>query len=89
MGMHVLTVPPGTYLPPPFSAFPDAFPVESATPSASPAAPPTPVDKAAEDAAQRTKSQLASQGGLGSTLRTGPQGLSGPIDTSFKTLLGQ
>jgi hypothetical protein len=56
---------------------------------ASPPSPPTPVDKAASDAAERTKAQLAASGGFGSTLLTGGQGVSAPARTGNKTLLGQ
>jgi hypothetical protein len=56
---------------------------------APPPPPPTPVDKAAEDAAARTKSQLAAAGGFGSTTLTGGQGVTTPALTTNKTLLGQ
>lgn len=54
-----------------------------------PPAPPTPVDKAAEDAAARTKAELAAKAGYGSTNTTGGQGVTEPAVTSNKTLLGQ
>jgi hypothetical protein len=54
-----------------------------------PPPPPTPVDKVAEEAAARTKAQLAAAGGFGNTLRTGGQGVTAPALTTNKTLLGQ
>ncbi|HZP98294.1 MAG TPA: hypothetical protein VFB13_02070 [Reyranella sp.] len=54
-----------------------------------PPSPPTPVDKAAEDAASRTKAELAAQAGYGSTNPTGGQGVTTPASTTYKTLLGQ
>jgi len=56
---------------------------------APPPPPPTPVDKAATDAAARTRAQLAAASGFGSTIRTGGQGVTTPALTSNKTLLGQ
>ena len=47
------------------------------------------VAKAAEDAAARTKAQLAAQAGYGSTNPTGGQGVTTLASTSYKTLLGQ
>ena len=61
-------------------------------PPMQPAAPPlpsTPVDKTAEDAAQRTKAQLAAAGGFGDTLLTGGQGVTARAPVIAKTLLGQ
>jgi hypothetical protein len=55
---------------------------------AAPPPPPTPVDKSAEDAAQRTKDQLAAAGGFGNTIKTGSQGDLTPARLQFKTLLG-
>ena len=69
--------PPSTPYVPPIATIPQ------------PPAPPTPVDKSAEDAAARTKAQLAAQAGYGSTDRTGGQGVTASAPTSFKTLLGQ
>jgi hypothetical protein len=54
-----------------------------------PPPPPTAVDKTAEDAAMRTKAQLAAQAGYGSTNPTGGQGVAPPALTGLKTLLGQ
>jgi len=54
-----------------------------------PPPPPTPVDKAASDAAARTKAQLAAAGGFGGTILTGGQGVTTPALTTNKTLLGQ
>ncbi len=54
-----------------------------------PPPPPTPVDKAATDAAARTKAQLAAAGGFGGTVLTGGQGVTAPALTTNKTLLGQ
>ena len=56
---------------------------------APPPPPPTPVDKTVEDAAARTKAQLAAAGGFGSTILTGGQGVTTPALTTNKTLLGQ
>lgn len=56
---------------------------------APPPPPPTPVDKTAEDAAARTKAQLAAAGGFGGTIQTGGQGVTTPAFTTNKTLLGQ
>lgn len=56
-----------------------------------PAAPPpaaTPVDRNAEEAAQRTKAQLAAAGGMGGTIKTGSQGDLTPARLQLKTLLG-
>jgi len=50
---------------------------------------PTPVDKAAEEAAARTRAQLAAAGGFGGTLLTGGQGVTGPALVQRKTLLGE
>ena len=74
--MGIFTPPAAPYVPPIASL-------------AAPPPPPTPVDKAAEDAAQRTKSRLAAQAGFGATNPTGGQGVTTPAATSFKTLLGQ
>ncbi len=56
---------------------------------APPPPPPTPVDKMAEDAAMRTKAQLAASGGFGGTIATGSQGVGGNARVQGKTLLGQ
>jgi len=48
-----------------------------------------PVDKTVEDAAARTKAQLAAAGGFGGTIQTGGQGITAPSFTTSKTLLGQ
>ena len=42
-----------------------------------------------EDAAARTKAQLAAAGGFGGTIQTGGQGVTAPAFTTNKTLLGQ
>jgi hypothetical protein len=55
---------------------------------AAPPPAPTPVDKAAEDAAARTRAQLAAAAGYGATNPTGGQGVPGAAGTSYKTLLG-
>ena len=47
------------------------------------------VDKTVEDAAARTKAQLAAAGGFGGTIQTGGQGVTTPAFTTNKTLLGQ
>jgi hypothetical protein len=58
-------------------------------PMPSPPPPPTtPVDRAAEDAALRLRSGLAAASGVGSTNRTGGQGVPEPAQLRFKTLLG-
>ena len=49
---------------------------------------PTPVDKGAEEAAARTKAQLAAAGGLGGTVKTTQQGDLTPARLQLKTLLG-
>ena len=72
----------GLFTPP---ATPYVPPIASVIP---PPAPPTPVDKAAEDAASRTRTALAAQAGLGSTNPTGGQGVTAPASLTFKTLLG-
>jgi hypothetical protein len=54
-----------------------------------PPPPPTPVDKSVEDAAARTKAQLAAAGGFGGTTLTSGQGVTAPATTTNKTLLGQ
>ena len=69
--------PPSTPYVPPIASIPQPPPT------------PTPVDKAAEDAAARTKAQLAAQAGYGSTNPTGGQGVTTLASTSYKTLLGQ
>ncbi len=69
--------PPSTPYVPPIASIPQ------------PPSPPTPVDKSAEDAAARTKAQLAAQAGYGSTNTTGGQGVTAPGPTTYKTLLGQ
>lgn len=56
---------------------------------APPPPPPTPVDQTVEDAAARTKAQLAAAGGFGSTTLTSGQGVTTPAFTTNKTLLGQ
>jgi len=56
---------------------------------APPPPPPTQVDKTVEDAAARTKAQLAAAGGFGGTIQTGGQGVTTPALTTNKTLLGQ
>jgi hypothetical protein len=56
---------------------------------APPPPPPTPVDKTVEDAAARTRAQLAAAGGFGGTLLTGGQGVGPPAPVGSKTLLGQ
>jgi hypothetical protein len=56
---------------------------------APPPPPPTPVDRAAEDAALRTKAQLAAAGGFGGTIATSGQGVTTPARVQGKTLLGQ
>ena len=56
---------------------------------APPPPPPTPVDKTAEDAAARTRAQLAAAGGFGGTILTSGQGVPTPALTTGKTLLGQ
>jgi hypothetical protein len=56
---------------------------------APPPPPPTPVDKAMEDAAARTKAQLAAASGFGGTLLTGGQGVTAPPLVAPKALLGQ
>lgn len=69
--------PPSTPYVPPIASIPQPPPT------------PTPVDKVAEDAAARTRAQLAAQAGYGSTNPTGGQGVTAPPSTAFKTLLGQ
>ncbi len=56
---------------------------------AAPPPPPTPVDKGAEDAAARTKAQLAAAGGYGGTMATSGQGVGGTASVQMKSLLGQ
>ena len=55
---------------------------------AAPPPPPTPVDKAASDAANLTKARLAASGGVGGTIATSGQGVTAPVVTTNKTLLG-
>lgn len=55
---------------------------------ATPAPPPTVVDKEVVDAANRTKANLAAQGGYSSTNPTGGQGAEGTAQVQGKTLLG-
>jgi hypothetical protein len=55
---------------------------------AAPPEPPTPVDQAAQDAAMRTKSELAAASGYGSTTRTSSQGVLDEPKLQRKTLLG-
>lgn len=56
--------------------------------AAPPPSPPTPVDKSVEEAAARTKAQLAAAGGFGGTMLTGGQGVTDPAKVQGKTLLG-
>ena len=72
----------GIFSPPSIAYAPPAMP-------APPPPPPTPVDQAAEDAAARTRAQLAAAGGLGGTILTSGQGVTTPALTTGKTLLGR
>jgi hypothetical protein len=71
----------GMFSPPSISYAPPMMP-------ALPPPPPTPVDKTVEEAAARTRSQLAAAGGFGSTLLTSGQGVTTPAPVTAKTLLG-
>jgi hypothetical protein len=59
-------------------------------PAAPPPPPsPSPADPAVSQAATDAMSRAKAAAGFGSTIATSPQGVTGPANTTLKTLLGQ